>query len=453
MSQHVHITPPRKPGKPAHPEFRCCRCAKSTRKEKNFVICSMSNEIGGRLCENCAQLLNIDYSEIHDCQKWAMITYACSKCMKVDDELYTCACCETDVCYSCCTDWTINLFYGKQIDTIICTKCFPEIFFNDEAGNPLVEFLSTRMSVGDRILGYCRACDMFHDTFQKTIDDFCPLETKDIPPMVNKIRKFHNKIPLRQSHSYNPNKFGHYVSIKRNLQDDNDSVSSVAESSDTLLKIKHFFESQKDNDSTSIIRASPPLINNQVSNPINKKTFESTFKPEQPNEQEISNIIETAVSISMSKRFDHLDARFNDLNSKFDGLKLSMRPHPASTLPYKNSHGLWIQDTSCQTPRNDNPLTNFFPNSQENQIDSKSIENFINSFNYTMETIRNFSSQNNHPQFNQNFNKNFSNRSPQNHNNNSQTPTQNNDRFANRNRNNNQNFSQNYKRSNKFNRF
>ena len=419
MANHQHTIPPRKPGKPAHPQFRCCRCAKSTRKESNFAICSLSPEHGGRLCEACCVLLQVDIHATNlDCNNWSKIIPSCSKCTKMTDELYTCACCEIDICYTCCTDWSINLFYGKQIDTIICKTCFPSEFFNDENGDPLYEFTTTRMAIGDRLLGYCRACDMFHDTYQKTIDDFCPLQVQEIPPMVNKIRTKNGKPRLRQANSYNPNRFGYFININRNIDaisDDNNLIETI----DTFHKIKHFFESQVDSDST--IRASPPINNKKPSKFRSKNIFpynipskennsktKSAFKPETPDISTKTNIIDTAISISVSKRFENMDAKINEIASRIEGIELSIRPHPASSHAFKSKSGKWIKETTCQTPKNDTPLTNYYPNQSNDKVDSKTIENFLNSFTTSMNLIKNFSSPNNHSQRNYNNNqKNF----------------------------------------------
>ena len=425
MALHVHIVPPPKAGRPVKLINRCCRCGSSTRNQDNYICCSKSDNPGGKLCEKCIIDLNLDIDSNHEynCADWELNKICCFYCAKAIDEIFTCNICEEYVCEDCCCNWSINLFFDKGIPAIVCKKDFPDVLFADSNNKPLRHFESHVMGPADRVLLYCIMCDCYHDSYQKTRENFCPLLPNMFPPMVNLIRKMNN-LPLEDSHDLDF--AGPVKKVDRNYLgfDFCDSTTSASISVisnnnskniinlwssnnkksilDNFNKSKNKSKPIKKRRSKSSVVESIRIIDSKSNLPKNNKIF---FAEKISNNEE-QNIAKTASTLLVNKRLDDQSASLNLIIKKLNQFehqnnKTAFRNNYNAYrhTPYENARNESVADLACQTPDGDQLLTKYVTEREErirliNDMKKAVTDGILESKNNTLNSS-NFSKNNN----------------------------------------------------------
>ena len=372
----------------------------------------------------------IDSDVEFDCADWKINKICCFYCAKTIDEIFTCIICEEYVCEDCCCEWSVNLFFDKGIPAIVCKKDFPNVLLSDSDNKPLRHFNTSVMGPADRILMNCTMCDCYHDSYQKTRENFCPLLPNMFPPIVNFIRKM-NGLPLEVSH--NLDFAGPVIKVNRSyLGYDNidsitsDSISVISNNNtDTILNLwpsdikKSIFDNSpttksikkksksstklKKTRSKSSVVESIRIINSNSKIPNNK-----IFFAEKIADNEEKHIATTASTMIINKRLDDQSASLNTILKKLNLFEhqnnktaFKNNYNAFRYTPYENARNETVADLACQTPDGDQPLTKFVTEREQrinliNDMKKAVTEGIVESRNF------NSNPQNNNTKFNRN---------------------------------------------------
>ena len=334
--------------------MRCCRSTKN----KPHIKCKKSNEPGGNLCDPCSKIVPV--IDHNNCHLWSDNSKTCNACEICTDEVFHCVICNSEFCDDCVTEWSMRAFIFNNNTFFCCKKCFPDKFLCDNDNDPLYH-KKTIMGPADRMLGYCFACDQYHDTYLKNDDSFCPLLENEIPPMIKKIwalKKQENSFiqPTNNQNSssapppvevdflqfymdtnenvINPNRKGDSINIYRSIEKLLNSKNSLQNSIFNLSDVSENLKSSNNID----VGNSPNII----TSPDITKPGKITFNTETERNAASDTINSTAFNLNLSSEIHKLTACFKNLESQ---VKSIAENQSCIKIPYyRNSNNILVRD-------------------------------------------------------------------------------------------------------------
>ena len=346
IQNHVHAQAFSKngfKGRPTAITNRCVRCGIST-LNKPKISCTKSDDPGGNLCLPCSN--KIPESKLDDCHMWSLDQKSCHTCDTITDELFHCVICNEDNCTDCITEWSMRAFIYNNNSFFCCNKCFPDKFRCDKNNTPLYHGKEI-MGPADRMMGYCFACDQYHDLYLKNDDTFCPLLEDEIPPMINKIWKLKFAAPstAKNTSSAPPTETFNFLKF---YNENNPIVNNPNRRGDSIPIHRSFDELVE---TSSNVSAPKFFVTHEPSTPTsgnhdNKINFHKKGSIKFDTSNDVTNVSndvkKSALEISLSNEvhklsvdYKNLQQQFNIMSENFSNIK---NPY------YRNKNGNLVRD-------------------------------------------------------------------------------------------------------------